>query len=189
METTARHMAKKARNGNPVAVSDVATAILDPMLRRRAGISVGLVQSWDEIVGPRLARSTRPEKIIWPRRLHEDDPFEPAVLVIACEGAAALHLQHETGEIIGRVNAFLGFSAIGRIRIVQKPVTPEARARSAQRRVAESSSDDCLSSQTAAPRPCAESAASKAHSASASVRTATSTRPAGSKPSAASPGA
>ena len=126
METTARHMAKKARNGNPVAVSDVATAILDPMLRRRAGISVGLVQSWDEIVGPRLARSTRPEKIIWPRRLHEDDPFEPAVLVIACEGAAALHLQHETGEIIGRVNAFLGFSEIGRIRIVQKPVTPEA---------------------------------------------------------------
>ena len=53
----------------------------------------------------------------------DDDPFEPAVLVVACEGAAALHLQHETSEIIGRVNAFLGFSAIGRIRIVQKPVT------------------------------------------------------------------
>ncbi|TGW06736.1 DUF721 domain-containing protein, partial [Mesorhizobium sp. M2D.F.Ca.ET.145.01.1.1] len=33
------------------------------------------------------------------------------------------HLQHETGEIINRVNAFLGFIAIGRIRIVQKPVT------------------------------------------------------------------
>ncbi|TIM76234.1 MAG: DUF721 domain-containing protein, partial [Mesorhizobium sp.] len=45
------------------------------------------------------------------------------VLVIACEGMAALHLQHETGEIINRVNAFLGFNAIGRIRIVQKPVT------------------------------------------------------------------
>ena len=45
------------------------------------------------------------------------------MLVVACEGAAALHLQHETSEIIGRVNAFLGFSAIGRIRIVQKPVT------------------------------------------------------------------
>ena len=56
--------------------------------------------------------------------MHEDDPFEPATLVIACEGFAALHVQHETGEIIGRVNAFLGFNAIGRIRIVQKPVTP-----------------------------------------------------------------
>ena len=55
--------------------------------------------------------------------MHEDDPFEPAVLVIACEGVAALHLQHETGEIISRINAFFGFNAIGRIRIVQKPVT------------------------------------------------------------------
>jgi hypothetical protein len=117
-------MAGKGHDRNPVPVSDLATAILDPVLRRRAGISIGLVQSWEEIVGPRLAKSSRPEKIQWPRRMHDDDPFEPAVLVIACEGTAALHLQHETGEIIGRVNAFLGFSAVGRIRIVQKPVTP-----------------------------------------------------------------
>ncbi len=115
-------MAGKGGNGNPVAVSDLATEILDPVLRKRAGISIGLIQSWDEIAGQRLGVSTRPEKIIWPRRLHEDDPFEPATLVIACEGSAALRLQHETGEIISRVNAFLGFTAIGRIKIVQKPV-------------------------------------------------------------------
>ena len=114
-------MAGKRPSGNPVAVSDLATGILDPMLRKRAGISVGLVQSWEEIVGPRLARLSRPERIQWPRRLHEDDPFEPAVLVIACEGVAALHIQHQTGEIVSRANTFLGFAAIGRIRIVQKP--------------------------------------------------------------------
>lgn len=113
-----------ARRGKsyPVAVSDLASGIIDPVLRKRAGVSIGLVQSWEEIAGARLSRSSRPEKIVWPRRLHEDDPFEPATLVIACEGAAALHLQHETGEIIGRVNAFLGFAAIGRIKIVQKPI-------------------------------------------------------------------
>ena len=116
-------MAGKGHDRNPVAVSDLATPILDPVLRKRAGISIGLVQSWEEIAGPRLARNSRPEKIQWPRRMGDDDPFEPAVLVVACEGVAALHLQHETSEIIGRVNAFLGFSAIGRIRIVQKPVT------------------------------------------------------------------
>lgn len=115
-------MTGKRRGGNPRPVSDLATEILDPVLRKRAGISVGLVQSWEEIVGPRLADRTRPEKIAWPRRLDDDDPFEPAVLVIACEGAAALHVQHETNEIVSRVNAFLGFAAIGRIRIVQKPV-------------------------------------------------------------------
>ncbi|MBZ9894893.1 MULTISPECIES: DUF721 domain-containing protein [unclassified Mesorhizobium] len=118
-------MAGKRPFGNPVPVSDLATAILDPVLRKRAGISVSLVQSWEEIAGSRLAGHSRPEKIQWPRRLHEDDPFEPAVLVIACEGMAALHLQHEAGEIINRVNAFLGFTAIGRIRIVQKPVLSE----------------------------------------------------------------
>jgi hypothetical protein len=97
------------------------------MLRRRAGISIGLVQSWEEIVGQRLAATSRPEKIQWPRRIGEDDPFEPAVLVIACEGLAALHLQHQTGEVVSRVNAFLGFNAIGRIRIVQKPLKHSAR--------------------------------------------------------------
>lgn len=123
-------MTGKRRGGNPVPVSDLATEILDPVMRRRAGVSIGLVQSWDEIVGPRLAGRTRPEKIQWPRRMSDDDPFEPATLVIACEGAAALHLQHETSEVVGRVNSFLGFPAIGRIRIVQKPVSrAEAPAR------------------------------------------------------------
>lgn len=114
--------------GNPVAVSDLAAQILDPVLRKRAGISIGLIQSWEEIVGARLASRTRPEKLNWPRRMSEDDPFQPATLVIACEGAAALQLQHEAGEVVARVNAFLGFTAVGRIRIVQKPVAPEQRA-------------------------------------------------------------
>lgn len=120
-------MAGKPFRGNPVPVSDLATAILDPVLRKRTGISVGLIQSWDEIVGERLAGSCRPEKIQWPRRMREEDPFEPAVLVVACEGLAALHIQHQSSEIIGRVNAFLGFAAIGRIRIVQKPIAGAAR--------------------------------------------------------------
>lgn len=123
-------MAGKAPWSNAVPVSDLATQILDPVLRRRTGMSMALIQSWEEIVGPRLAQQSRPEKIQWPRRRDEDDPFEPAVLVIACEGLAALHIQHETTEILGRANAFLGFGAIGRIRIVQKPVnTGPARSR------------------------------------------------------------
>jgi len=114
---------------HPVPVSDLAAAVLDPVLRRKAGISIALVQSWEEIVGARLATRTRPEKLQWPRRRHEEDPFEPATLVIACEGAAALHLQHESGEVIGRVNAFLGFDAVARIRIVQKPVALDQTAK------------------------------------------------------------
>lgn len=120
-------MAGKRFSGNPVPVSDLAGEILDPVLRRRTGMSLALVQSWEEIAGPRLAAKSRPQKIQWPRRSGDDDPFEPAVLVVACEGLAALHLQHETTEVISRVNAFLGYSAIGRIRIVQKPVSAPVR--------------------------------------------------------------
>jgi hypothetical protein len=113
-------MAAKRARRNAVAVGDLATELLDPLLRKRAGMSIALVQSWDEIVGERLADMSRPEKIAWPRRAHEDDPFEPATLIVACEGVAAMRIQHETGEIIARVNAFLGFGAIGRIRIVRR---------------------------------------------------------------------
>lgn len=126
-------MAGKRAARNAVPLGDLTGGILDPVLRRRAGLSLGLVQSWDEIVGERLALLTRPERIAWPRRMNEDDPFQPATLVIACEGRAALHLQHETGEVIARVNAFLGFAAIARIRIVQKPVAVAARPPRRQR--------------------------------------------------------
>lgn len=114
--------------GRPVPVSDLATDILDPVLRKRAGMTIGLVQSWEEIVGPRLAAVTRPEKIAWPRRRDEGDPFEPATLVIACSGPAALRVQHESAEIVGRLNAFLGYGAVRRIRIVQKHVAVEVKA-------------------------------------------------------------
>lgn len=122
-------MTGKRTSRNAVPLSDLTVDILDPVLRRRAGLSLGLVQSWEEIVGGRLAHLTRPERIAWPRRMGEDDPFEPATLVIACEGRAALHLQHEAGEVIARVNAFLGFAAIARIKIVQKPVAVVERKR------------------------------------------------------------
>lgn len=123
-------MAGKTAFRNPVPLSDLAGDILDPVLRRRAGISTGLLQSWEEIVGSELADCTRPERVAWPRRRNEDDPFEPATLVVACQGAVALRLQHQMSEVIARINAFLGFVAIARIRIVQKPVTvtPPRRA-------------------------------------------------------------
>jgi hypothetical protein len=118
-----------AKGSGPVAVSDIAASVLDPVLRKRAGMSLALVQSWEEIAGERVAARSRPERIVWPRHRGEDEPFEPAMLVIACEAAAALHIQHETGEIMARVNAFLGYPAIGRVRIVQKPVVTHEPSR------------------------------------------------------------
>ena len=117
------------RKGLPTPLADLAGALMDPILRRRAGMTTGLLAAWPEIAGPRLAEATRPEKLVWPPRRDETDPFEPASLVVACEAASALRLQHQTSELLARVNAFFGFPAVARIRIVQKPVSREHRDR------------------------------------------------------------
>lgn len=113
-------------------LADPAGSVLDPVLRKRAGITIELVQAWEEVVGPGLGEQSRPLKLLWPRRAREDDPFQPATLVIACQGFTAMRVQHETSEIISRVNAFLGFAAVGRIKIEQKPVTQPVSRRRAQ---------------------------------------------------------
>lgn len=135
---------QKNWDSGPTAVSDLASGLLDPIMRKRAGISIEIVQSWAEIVGDRLATVTRPIKINWQRRLSDEDPFEPATLVIACTGAAALRVQHETMEIISRVNSFLGFAAIGRVKIVQKQLTNFEREKPAPQRAMNNAERDKL---------------------------------------------
>ncbi|HET7412424.1 MAG TPA: DciA family protein, partial [Pararhizobium sp.] len=85
--------------------------------------------SWDEIAGQEFADCTRPEQIKWPRHqpVGGEGGFAPGVLTVACESARALFLMHAEGEMIQRINAFFGFPAINRLRIVQKPVAAPPR--------------------------------------------------------------
>lgn len=116
-----------------VQISEVANAIIDPVLARRAGITTALIGSWEDIAGSDFADCTRPEKIAWARRAAgetlEAGGIQPAVLTIACEGARALFLAHSQSELLARINGFFGYPAIGQIRIVQKPVSPPAPKR------------------------------------------------------------
>lgn len=83
--------------------------------------SIGLVTHWPEIVGAEIADHAEPMRMIWPRRVHEDDP-EPAALVLRVEGPVALEIQFLSGQIIERVNRFFGWRAVGRIQIRQAPL-------------------------------------------------------------------
>ncbi len=125
-------MKSKTRRGI-VQISEVANALIDPVLAKRAGINTMLLGSWDEIVGADFAECTRPERIAWPRRASEmsgeGGGYQPGVLTIACEGARALFLSHQQGDIIQRVNGFFGFPAVSQVRIVQKPVAVASRHR------------------------------------------------------------
>ena len=81
-----------------------------------------LIQSWDEVVGARLAPLTRPEKIAWPPRQRRRSAVRAGHAGgggRSCRGARTAAPDRRSD---GRVNSFLGFRAVGRIRIVQKPV-------------------------------------------------------------------
>ena len=90
---------------------------LDAQFGRGAG---ALEPRWREIVGDRLARVTRPQK------LTKGKGDQPGVLELRVAGAAALLVQHQSEEILSRVNLFLGQDAVGRLRIAQGPVKPLA---------------------------------------------------------------
>lgn len=113
---------KRGKSFGPRSVSEIVGKVLEPVIARRAGMTLDLINAWPEIVGEEFRETTRPEKINWPRRAHEDDPFKPAVLVVACENSAALFFQHEQPAILERINVFFGFEAVDRITIVQKTV-------------------------------------------------------------------
>jgi len=108
------------RGAQPVA--DLVSKILNPVIQRRAGMTLDLIASWDEIAGEQHAAQSRPEKLQWPRQLSDDDPFEPATLIVACEGGHAMFLQHDSAAIINRINTYFGFSAVARLKLVQKPI-------------------------------------------------------------------
>ena len=82
-----------------------------------------LIASWDEIVGDLHAEKSRPEKLVWPRQANDDDPFEPATLVLACESGHAMYLQHDSATVIERVNTYFGFAAVARLKLLQKPIS------------------------------------------------------------------
>lgn len=88
---------------------------LDGKLGRGAG---ALEPRWREIVGERLARVTRPQKLTKGRGENG------GTLELRVAGPAALLVQHQSEEILQRVNLFLGPGTVDKLRIAQGPVKP-----------------------------------------------------------------
>ncbi|WP_158917090.1 DUF721 domain-containing protein [Caulobacter sp. S45] len=86
-----------------------------------------LMERWREIAGEVLARRSEPVKLVRPRK------EGPAILEIRVDGPAAALIQHQTADILARVNLALGAGAVDKLRIVQgpirAPVATEAKTR------------------------------------------------------------
>jgi hypothetical protein len=103
----------------PRPIADLVGGAIDQACRRRGFASSELVTLWPELVGAGIAAGCRPEKLVWPRRRGEAGEGEPATLIVSSDGPTALVLTHAGPQLVERLNAFLGWKAIGRIRIEQ----------------------------------------------------------------------
>ncbi len=111
----------KARRTRPAAGPPPAAAkALGPTLKaldQKFGQGAeGLKARWREIVGDTLARRSEPIRLVRGRA------GGPASLELRVEGPSATLIQHQSADLLARVNLFLGPEAIDRLRIVQGPL-------------------------------------------------------------------
>lgn len=110
-------------------LADLVSQTIDPVMARRGFGQSHLVTYWDEIVGERLAAMSQPIELRWPQRTHAPDgKSAAATLLVRVEGGFALELQHSTGLVIERVNAFFGWRCVSRLALKQGPVARATRA-------------------------------------------------------------
>ncbi len=114
-------------------------------LKRRGTAFATLVAEWPNIVGADIASSCLPEKLSAPPPPPRgvDAPRAAGTLSLRVGAGMAMELQHLAPQLIERINAFVGYRAVERLRFVQgplpgaaeppapppPPLTPEARAR------------------------------------------------------------
>ena len=122
------------------AVGSFVPGITRAAFERFGFASAALISDWPRIVGEELAYYCAPQKLKWPRRFDVPPDDQSAVevapgatLTMRVEGARALEVQYAAAQIIERINAFFGYRAVERIRIVQGPVA-KARPRAAPAR-------------------------------------------------------
>ncbi|HLB79449.1 MAG TPA: DciA family protein [Dongiaceae bacterium] len=96
-------------------------AALPPLVRRafgRRGFAAGgIVTDWAAVVGPEIAARSAPIKIAYPQGQRRN-----GTLHVQVAGALALELQHLEPLVIERVNGYLGYGAVTRLKIRQGPL-------------------------------------------------------------------
>jgi len=104
-----------SRHARTVAVGADASLAARAAFVRAGFADPTLILRWAEIAGAETARLARPVKLV-------EGPAG-GVLTLKAEPAAALFLQHESRALCARINAYLGRTAITKLRFVQSSLT------------------------------------------------------------------
>lgn len=109
----------------PPNVDRAINALIKPLSKQFSGPSRHeLDAQWAEIVGPQLAKLTRPEK------------FQAGALVVRAQGPAATLVEAQSAQILARVATYSGKKPT-KLKIIQGPLnaTPKTKARPITNRI------------------------------------------------------
>jgi hypothetical protein len=112
----------KAPRSRPRPLAQLLHKTLKDAFAKQGFASTELVTRWPEIVGPEIAAHAQPEKIHWIRTA-DGQPAEPGTLALRVEGPAGIEIQHLAPVVLERVNRFLGWQAVGSLRLRQAPLS------------------------------------------------------------------
>lgn len=137
---------------SPRALASTLPKITKAVLDKGGRDYATLIAEWSAIVGAALAASSQPEKLV--RRRQDDERSQGGVLTIRVTGGAALEIQHREPQIIERINSYLGYRGIVRLKLVQGVLTRRTQAGPQPERVLsepESQAIDSAAGQVADP--------------------------------------
>ena len=124
--------ARSRRGGGPAALADSLRKITKRALGSRSRAEQSLILDWPSIVGDEVAAMCIPKGMTFPQRERRVD----GTLALTVRSGQATRLQHLEPQVIERVNGYLGYRAVARLRLqhgarpvsaVQTPSQPADR--------------------------------------------------------------
>lgn len=111
---------KRRRSRGLRALAESLPKVTRPLFGRQGLDAGGLLHDWPDIVGGELAALCQPRRLSFPRRDRRSD----GTLTLRVVPGQAVVVQHLEGPIRERVNGYLGYAAVARLRLQQGPLGP-----------------------------------------------------------------
>jgi hypothetical protein len=98
-------------------MAQMVPKLTETALGKRGLAQANLIVDWPSIVGEDKATTCQPEKLIFPRGQRNN-----GTLHLRVTSTTALELQHDSPQLIDRINGYFGYAAVESIRLIQAPL-------------------------------------------------------------------
>ena len=100
------------------ALGKSISKLIQVSFSKRGFVDGEILHRWPTIIGEMLAKASHPEKIIYSKGRNGNGTLQLRV----GNSGLALDIQHMEPMILDRINAYFGYRAISRIKIIQAPL-------------------------------------------------------------------